>query len=99
MEQIDAAELKNRLGGRATVIDVRTPGEYADAHIEGSENIPLQMVPHAIERLRAMQNLCLICASGSRSSVAQQFLASSGVTAANVQGGLIAWHNAGFPLV
>ncbi|OYV63466.1 MAG: hypothetical protein B7X03_01745 [Parcubacteria group bacterium 21-58-10] len=99
MEQITVAELNNRRAGGATIIDVRSPAEYADAHVEGSENIPLQMVPHAVDRLRAMPNLCLICASGNRSGMACQFLASAGVRAANVVGGVISWHSAGFPLV
>ncbi len=98
MEQIDVRELKKRFGDM-TLIDVRSPAEYADAHIEGSENIPLQTIPGAIERLRAMQNPCFICASGNRSSAACEFLASEGMLATNVEGGVGAWYNAGFPLV
>ena len=102
MEYVHVAELKKRLEdvtGGVTLVDVRSPGEYADAHVDGSENIPLQTIPQAIERLRTMQNLHLICASDNRSGMACQFLASAGVPAANVQGGLIAWQSAGFPLV
>ncbi len=98
MEEIRVAELKKRLA-EMTIVDVRSPGEYADAHVEGSENIPLQTVSGAVERLRAMPNLCLICASGNRSGMACEFLASAGVPATNVAGGVIAWHSAGFPLV
>lgn len=102
MEQIDVEALKKRLEGSAggvTLVDVRSPGEYATGHVDGSENIPLQVIPEAIERLRALPNLCLICASGNRSGMACQFLASAGVPATNVTGGVGAWHAAGFPLV
>jgi len=102
MEQIDARALKKRLEGGTdgvTLVDVRSPGEYAAGHVDGSENIPLQTVPEAIERLRALPNLCLICASGNRSGMACEFLASAGVLATNVAGGVGAWHAAGFPLV
>lgn len=102
MEQIDVAELKKRLedgAQSATLVDVRTPGEYAAEHVEGSENIPLQTIPEAIERLRALPNLCLICASGNRSGMACEFLVSVGVPATNVAGGVGAWHATGFPLV
>lgn len=102
MEEIRVAELKKRIEGNGepvTLVDVRSPAEYAAGHVEGSENIPLQTVPQAVARLRAMPNLSLICASGNRSGVACEFLATSGVPATNVAGGVIAWHNAGFSLV
>ncbi len=100
MEYATVSELKKRLEtGGVTLIDVRSPGEYADAHVDGSANIPLQTIPQAIERLRAMPNLHLICASDNRSGIACEFLASAGIPATNVEGGVIAWHSAGFPLV
>jgi phage shock protein E len=67
-----------------TIIDVRSPGEFAGGHVKGSSNIPLQEVPARIEELRALpQPLILCCASGNRSGQAAHFLQSQGITCEN----------------
>ncbi|TXB63984.1 rhodanese-like domain-containing protein [Vicingus serpentipes] len=64
----------------ATIIDVRTPGEFAMGCVEGSTNIPLDQVPHKIEEFKNMKKpLVLCCASGGRSGQAVQFLEANGV--------------------
>ena len=64
----------------ATIIDVRTPGEFAMGAVEGSTNIPLDQVPHKIEEFKNMKKpLVLCCASGNRSGQAVQFLEANGV--------------------
>lgn len=64
----------------ATIIDVRSPGEFSMGCVEGSVNIPLDQVPHKIEAFKAMKKpLVLCCASGGRSGQAVDFLAANGV--------------------
>jgi rhodanese-related sulfurtransferase len=64
----------------ATIVDVRTPGEYCMGCVEGSTNIPLDQVPHRIEEFKNMKKpLVLCCASGGRSGQAVQFLEANGV--------------------
>ena len=64
----------------ATIIDVRTPGEFAMGCVEGSINIPLDQVPHKVEEFKNMKKpLVLCCASGGRSGQAVQFLEANGV--------------------
>jgi rhodanese-related sulfurtransferase len=50
------------------------------------------------ELQRAEQTL-VVCRSGSRSAYAAGFLIQNGVDAVNLDGGLLAWHAAGRPLV
>ncbi|MBL4668113.1 MAG: rhodanese-like domain-containing protein [Flavobacteriales bacterium] len=65
---------------KATIIDVREPGEFAMGCVEGSTNIPLGQVQNKIEDFKAMKKpLVLCCASGGRSGQAVQFLESNGV--------------------
>jgi phage shock protein E len=67
-----------------TIIDVRSPGEFAGGHVKGSSNIPLQDVPTRVEDLRNMpQPLILCCASGNRSGQAAHFLQSHGIACEN----------------
>jgi rhodanese-related sulfurtransferase len=77
-----------------TVIDVRTPAEYAAGHVPGSYNVPLDRVGEALPALREVagqREVALICATGSRSLNASAQLAKAGVTAPSVTGGLAVW--------
>ncbi|MEU9958653.1 rhodanese-like domain-containing protein [Streptomyces sp. NPDC050982] len=77
-----------------TVIDVRTPGEYASGHLPGALNIPLDQVRRALPELRHAAergDVLMVCASGNRSQAACELLAGEGVAAATLAGGTTAW--------
>ena len=64
---------------KITVIDVRTPMEFAGGKVEGSVNIPVDQIPNRISELKAMEGeIVLCCASGMRSFAALQFLQQNG---------------------
>jgi rhodanese-related sulfurtransferase len=97
--------------GSATVIDVRTPGEYGSGHIPGAFNIPLDRLDDALPALRtaaanadadadadAKGGLVVVCASGTRSGVARDRLADAGIAAASLDGGTEAWARGGHAL-
>ncbi len=93
-------ELPQRLD-HATVIDVRTPGEYGSGHIPGAFNIPLDRLDEALPALRtatAGGEVVVVCASGARSRTACDRLAAAGVTAASLDGGTAAWADGGHAL-
>lgn len=69
--------------GKATVVDVRTPGEYAGGHVAGSLNIPLNELPHRIDELKGKKNIVLCCASGARSNSATTLLQQQGIACSN----------------
>jgi phage shock protein E len=62
----------------AIIIDVRTPEEYREVHINGSINIPLSDIENATSWLIKDVPVILCCASGSRSNVAKKILDASG---------------------
>ena len=65
---------------KATIVDVRTPGEFAEGHLEGSTNIPLDQVEERIGEFREMSRpLILCCRSGARSGNATAFLSAQGL--------------------
>ncbi|CAL9615225.1 Inner membrane protein YgaP [Streptomyces sp. enrichment culture] len=77
-----------------TVVDVRTPGEYAGGHLPGALNIPLDQIRRALPELRHAadrSDILVVCASGARSENACRILAENGVTAATLTGGTGAW--------
>lgn len=84
-----------------TIIDVRSPGEFASGHIPHAHNIPLDQLKRALPALRdAAENgeLAFVCASGARSHGACQQVADAGIRAATLTGGTSAWAQAGKPL-
>ncbi|MFB7598312.1 rhodanese-like domain-containing protein [Streptomyces sp. NPDC056160] len=84
-----------------TVIDVRTPGEYAGGHVPGALNIPLDQIERALPDIRGAAGrggVLVVCASGTRSENACRSLAASGVDAATLTGGTGAWAARGYDL-
>ena len=65
----------------ATIIDVRTPGEFMMGNVEGSINIPLDEVSSRVEEFKNIEgNVVLCCASGGRSGQATMFLQQNGLS-------------------
>lgn len=80
-------DLVNEKG--ATVIDVRSSWEYADGHIEGALNIPLDEIPTRISEIKDLKAPYLLyCQSGNRSGIATSLLQQSGVEEVYNSGGL-----------
>ena len=82
--KVDLGEL---IENGATIIDVRTRGEYSGGHIKGSLNIPLDQLSSNLKKIKSKDHpVITCCASGMRSGSAKNYLKSQGYT--NV-------HNAG----
>lgn len=60
------------------IIDVRTEGEFALAHKQGSINIPLASLKNKINELDKNKPIIVCCASGSRSAFAKRVLIKNG---------------------
>jgi rhodanese-related sulfurtransferase len=93
-----------RQGEALEVIDVRTPAEYQEVHAEVARNVPLdQLNPGALMQTRqggSSAPLYVICRSGSRGNQACQKLLEAGfANVVNVEGGTMAWEQAGLPVV
>ncbi len=91
--EIHPAQAASRLDDY-TIIDVRTPGEYASGHVPGAHNVPLDQLPAALPALQnaaSRSDLLLVCASGARSGQAGETLAEHGINAATLAGGTQAW--------
>ena len=76
------------------VLDVRTPEEYAEAHIPGAINVPNEEIgEEPIAELPDKDQIILVyCRSGNRSKEAAQKLADQGYTNVIEFGGIKDWH-------
>lgn len=88
---INDAVAEARATDSAVLIDVRTPDEFAEGHIEGAVNIPLDRIGHARVAPTTAAPLFVYCASGARSDRACRELARRGYTAARNIGGIGRW--------
>jgi rhodanese-related sulfurtransferase len=83
------------------LLDVRTPGEFAVAHIAGAYNVPLDTLAEHAAEIRAAVNgtLVLVCQSGQRARRAEDALARAGMAQLHVlDGGVNGWIAAGLPV-
>jgi len=92
--EISASQLSERLsrGEDLVLLDVREPHEFQAGHLQAAQHIPMQQVPHSIDRLPRDKEMIVYCRSGGRSARVQQFLMSQGFEKVkNLTGGMMAW--------
>ena len=96
---VSVTDLKAAVEGGAAVLDVRTAAEFAEGHIAGATNIPLDGLGALTGDLDPGQPLYVICRSGSRSAQASAQLVKAGFRdIRNVTGGMNEWQAAGYPV-
>jgi rhodanese-related sulfurtransferase len=100
---ISPAELNSiRIEGQdIDLIDVRTPAEFHQAHVECARNIPLNLLdPGEFREQAASRPIYFVCQKGGRGNQACEKLAAVGITnAVNVEGGTEACEAAGLSMV
>ncbi len=68
----------------AVVIDVRTDMEFAEGHVEGSKNIPLNVIGSQIDKIKKLNKpIITCCRSGARSGSAESILKQNGIDVIN----------------
>lgn len=81
------------------ILDVREPFEYAEGHVPGAVLMPLSSLEQHIDEVPEGSPIYVICRSGNRSEQASKILVAGGVrNVVNVDGGMIAWQAAGYPV-
>jgi len=81
-------------------IDVRTPEEYAEGHVQGAKLIPLQELEGRVAEVPKDKRVYVYCRSGRRSVAAANLLVKAGYSnIENVEGGIKAWMAADYPVV
>jgi len=73
--------------GSATLLDVRTPTEYASGHLKGFRNIPVDELRERLDEIETGKPVYVICQSGLRSYIASRILEGKGYETYNFSGG------------
>lgn len=101
---VDVDEFARIAAKKAVVLmDVRTPEEFAAGHIEGALNSDWNSQGFLDDVSRQLQGsrpkLAIYCRSGRRSAAAADALCAAGYRVYNLSGGIVAWQEAGRPVV
>src|ERR1700758_4899046 len=100
-EQITREELLERVrSGKATVIDVRPPEEFAAGHIPGAVSIPLEELAEHLDELPADETIVAYC-RGAYCVLAHdavRLLTEHGRSAARLVDGMLEWRLANLPV-
>ncbi|MGW6569170.1 rhodanese-like domain-containing protein [Streptomyces sp. NPDC054975] len=87
----------------ALVLDVREDDEWAAGHAEGALHVPMSdfvaRFGEVTEAVADGRRAYVMCRVGGRSAQVTQYLVQQGIDAVNVDGGMIAWDEAGRPVV
>lgn len=100
---IGADELMSRIEAETapTILDVRTPEEFAAGHVPGAINIPYTELEERYSELETegSEELVVYCQSGRRAGIAEATLAELGFTnVRDLDGHIAAWKQAERPL-
>lgn len=81
------------------VLDVREDHEWADGHIDGALHVPLGTLMDRRGELDPDSQTLVVCLVGGRSARATAYLVANGHNAINLDGGMIAWEEAGRSII
>ncbi len=101
LERTTATELAARLGrdDAPFVLDVRTPNEWSDGHVEGAVNVPLNHLEERLSEVPRDREVVVMCRSGYRSSLAASQLGRAGhERLVDLVGGFEAWKASQLPV-
>jgi rhodanese-related sulfurtransferase len=87
-------------GDDLVIIDVSTPQEYKDLHIEGAINLNLlsRFFKTRLDVMNKSKSYVVYCRVGVRSKIAQKLMQQFGFrTVYNVVGGTLLWEEEGLP--
>ena len=103
MEHISADELHNRattLSSDDLILDVRSPSEFNEGHIEGAQNTPHEEVTSEVDSLKSYKTVYVHCKMGGRAKMAAEALQGAGLE--NIvcvsDGGMQRWTEMGWPV-
>ncbi|MDD3753563.1 MAG: rhodanese-like domain-containing protein [Methanobacterium sp.] len=91
----------NQDNSNFVILDVRTPGEYEESHIEGSVLINYQSpdFKDEIQKLDKDKTYLVYCRSGMRGAACIDVMMEAGFKKIyNIDGGIMGWENSGLPV-
>lgn len=102
IQVVDAKEFNKLLASNhVQLIDVRTPAEYQEGHIENAVNMNVNQEDFNanLSKLDKTKPVLVYCKSGKRSANAAEIMKKAGFTKImDFEGGILAWEEAKLPI-
>lgn len=102
-QNMQAVEFNQKLKSdkSAVILDVRSPGEYSEGHLDKAVNIDINSTDFEsrTSKLDKQKTYYVYCLAGVRSDRAAESLRKRGFKAISLNGGIKAWSSAGYPVV
>lgn len=95
--QIPACDVAS-IEGDLVLIDVRSPIEFENEHIDGAINMPLETIESRFDQVPRKGRVVVVCRSGKRAERAAFALMGKGLQPDVLAGGMVAWQKAGLPV-
>lgn len=94
-QEIATAEAKAQF----TLVDVRTPEEYQQGHIQGAINIPHTEIADNLDKLSSDKPIVVYCRSGRRAQTALEILSKQGFNdIRHLEGDMLGWQAENRPI-
>lgn len=97
---IPVSEAKIKVdSGEYFILDVRTREEYDAGHIANAILIPQTDISDRLDEIPKDMPILVYCKTARRSAIASQELIDNGYKEVyNIEGGIVKWQNAGYPI-
>ena len=97
---IGVSDAYQRFTDGAFLLDVRTPEEWNESHVDGAVLIPSSELDARVNEIPTDQDILIICRSGNRSAQARDLLRGYGLKrTTSINGGINSWIASGLPVV
>lgn len=97
--QIDVATAMARAASGTLLVDVREQDEWDAGHAPSALFVPMSTMSDHLDDFPKDQQFLVMCHSGGRSRRVTDMLLAAGFDAVNVEGGIVAWRDAGGPII
>jgi rhodanese-related sulfurtransferase len=96
---IDPAAARQLLEAGAFLLDVREDDEWSAGHAPEAVHVAMGSVTERLGEIPSDRTVVCICRVGGRSGSVANALAGAGYDVRNVDGGMLAWEAAGYPVM
>jgi NADPH-dependent 2,4-dienoyl-CoA reductase/sulfur reductase-like enzyme/rhodanese-related sulfurtransferase len=91
VQELAVAEDDTGPKGQPCLLDVRTPEEFAEGHIPGAVNVPVDELRSRMDELPRNRRIVAYCRVGQRGYLAMRMLRQAGFEASNLSGGFMTY--------